>query len=356
MTFSKQLKTGLFTLSLGIFCLAPHAQAGFQWIPGEEAAPAKPTPVPSVQQQTLQNTGKNSEQTAVQTPTSIIPGAVQSAPSNTELNAPISVVPQKTVQSPDKSVIAASSATSAKSMKLTINPFPKNSDGFKPGAMQKTTSQNASVQTPHTPITAPATSKTFNVVNGFGADIPLALALRQIVPPAYAYSFGKNVNPGYRVSWEGGKPWNDIVNDMLVPLNLGAQITGKTVIIKPADAAQPKKTSLLQRQNITDPGAENTAVTAASTSAPSRQFKLQNWEAWSGDDLKTTLNAWSREAGAQVQWEAGQNYRINNTVNVNSTFDQAVKVLSQDGFRDDLRPSINIQNGGKVIIVRDQTA
>ena len=50
--------------------------------------------------------------------------------------------------------------------------------------------------------------------------MPMALALRQIVPPHYAFSFGEGVNPGYRVSWTGDKPWNQIVHDMIKPLDL----------------------------------------------------------------------------------------------------------------------------------------
>ncbi|MCB9975028.1 MAG: TcpQ domain-containing protein [Rhodospirillales bacterium] len=82
----------------------------------------------------------------------------------------------------------------------------------------------------------------FEVVEGFGSDMPLALALQQVVPPRYAYSFGKGVNPGHLVSWEGGKPWNQVLNDMISPLKLRTQIEGN--VIKILNAQTPAAVNL----------------------------------------------------------------------------------------------------------------
>ena len=76
---------------------------------------------------------------------------------------------------------------------------------------------------------APAPSQNYNVVEGFGNDIPLAMALRQVVPANYAFSFDDTVNPGAKVSWNGGKPWNLVVNDMVAPLGVNARISGNAV-------------------------------------------------------------------------------------------------------------------------------
>ena len=86
-----------------------------------------------------------------------------------------------------------------------------------------------------------ASSSDFAVVEGFGSDVPLALALRQVAPPSYAFSFGNGINPGYRVSWSGGRPWNEIVGDMVAPLGYGVRITKKTVLIyTPGQASAPQ--------------------------------------------------------------------------------------------------------------------
>lgn len=72
----------------------------------------------------------------------------------------------------------------------------------------------------------------FAVSEGFGTDIPLALALGQIVPSEFAYSFASNVNPGLKISWDGGKPWNEVLDSALSVHNLRAEIIGSVVMVR----------------------------------------------------------------------------------------------------------------------------
>lgn len=69
---------------------------------------------------------------------------------------------------------------------------------------------------------------------GFGTNIPLALAISQIVPPDYPYSFSENVNPGVRINWSGGKPWNVVLQEAIAPHGLTLVISGNGVMIVPA--------------------------------------------------------------------------------------------------------------------------
>lgn len=102
------------------------------------------------------------------------------------------------------------------------------------------------------------------VLEGFGSDMPLALALQQIVPADYATSFESGINVGQIVSWDGGKPWDQVVNDMLVPLQLQAVIVNKTVHVRSpggwrqgdASPAAADKNNL-RRANIKDPGEQS---------------------------------------------------------------------------------------------------
>ena len=66
---------------------------------------------------------------------------------------------------------------------------------------------------------------------GFANDVPLALALRQVVPASYAFSFDRGVNPGALVSWNGGKPWNEVLSEMVLPVGYGIRIMQKRVLI-----------------------------------------------------------------------------------------------------------------------------
>lgn len=83
---------------------------------------------------------------------------------------------------------------------------------------------------------------------GFGSDMPLALAMRQIVPAQYAFVFDPAVNQGAKVTWNGGKPWDIVLNDALKPLGYSVSVddnivhvgTGeKSAAAVPAPAAMP---------------------------------------------------------------------------------------------------------------------
>lgn len=76
----------------------------------------------------------------------------------------------------------------------------------------------------------------FSDAVGFGRDLPLALALSQVVPAEYSYAFAQNVNVGTMVSWQGGKPWNVVLDEMLAPNGMKADIQDGQVVIKNVNA------------------------------------------------------------------------------------------------------------------------
>ena len=127
-----------------------------------------------------------------------------------------------------------------KHKQLTINPFPlKDKENTSSKEIDEVFTANNldSAESKTEEITWVAPDE-FEVIEGFGSEIPLAMALGQIVPAQYAYSFGKGVNPGAKISWEGGKPWNDVLSDSLHILNLDFDIIEKRVHIK-TKASQP---------------------------------------------------------------------------------------------------------------------
>lgn len=78
----------------------------------------------------------------------------------------------------------------------------------------------------------PVSAGGYSEAVGFGRDLPLALALSQVVPAEYSYAFGKNVNVGASVSWQGGKPWPEVLNDMLAQNGMVAIIDNKQITIQ----------------------------------------------------------------------------------------------------------------------------
>ena len=66
---------------------------------------------------------------------------------------------------------------------------------------------------------------------GFGEQISLRFAARQIVPSDVALAIADNVDTTTNVSWQGGRPWNQVLLDVLKPLNLRLTITSNTALI-----------------------------------------------------------------------------------------------------------------------------
>ena len=84
------------------------------------------------------------------------------------------------------------------------------------------------------------TPESYEVIEGFGKDMPLALALRQIVPAKYAFSFGSGVNPGERISWQGGKPWNEVLSDATSSAGIKVVIKDKKVLLSVDESVNSK--------------------------------------------------------------------------------------------------------------------
>lgn len=75
--------------------------------------------------------------------------------------------------------------------------------------------------------------RAFPVVQGFGKDIPLAFAIRQIVPRGVLVIASSSVSTPYVfVSWRGGVPWNVALQAALKPAGLTAHITPVSVTIE----------------------------------------------------------------------------------------------------------------------------
>lgn len=92
------------------------------------------------------------------------------------------------------------------------------------------------LRTHHTPATATATGQVrAGIADGFGKDVPLKVALLQILPPTLTAQFSQGVDAEQIVDWSGGKPWQAVLRDVVQPLHLRATVSGSVVKI---DSAQ----------------------------------------------------------------------------------------------------------------------
>jgi hypothetical protein len=83
---------------------------------------------------------------------------------------------------------------------------------------------------PHPKLRPPAPDP---ALAGFGDQVPLRFAVRQIVPARFQVAFGETVDRDARVDWKGGKPWRPTLSDALRLLGLTASVVGTAVTIEP---------------------------------------------------------------------------------------------------------------------------
>ena len=83
-----------------------------------------------------------------------------------------------------------------------------------------------SADTPH-PAQPP-----FMLAQGFGDQVPLRFAVRQIVPRAVKVTYGPGADPDAAVDWKGGQGWNRVLFNAVRPLGLRLVMTHMAVEIR----------------------------------------------------------------------------------------------------------------------------
>lgn len=219
---------------------------------------------------------------------------------------------------------------------------------------------------------------------GFGRDLPLALAVSQIVPPDFAFSFDTSVNPGDNVSWEGGKPWDQVLNETLSPVGASARIDAAkkeiTIVtgsaghnsIVPASysapqAPRPPAPSLAAPAMVSPMPAVITQDVAPLQAIPPMTARpsaiatvldpkaVNLWQAERGSTLRRILEDWSMRAGVELFWSSDFDFPVSSAVRINGTFEEAVQTLL-NGLRDAQPRPIgrlhpNLPDGPSVLIV-----
>lgn len=227
-----------FLCAMGLL-LPSTAQAGFDWTP-----PPVPAAAPSVAPAPQVDGPLTPEPDAPPVPV----GAVESAPVqrhpvplevNNSKDAPAPMVAPTAEKVAEKATPAPAAAeplpTPEPTPTATATPEPAPAPAPTPVAAAK-------------PVVAPTSAYVGEpVVEGFGKDIPLVIALRDIVPAKYAYAFSPKDIAGTKISWRGGKPWQDVLKAALDTVDFGMQVTDTQVLIYAkqykSDAAPTSPTS-----------------------------------------------------------------------------------------------------------------
>lgn len=85
---------------------------------------------------------------------------------------------------------------------------------------------------PNQPINLPP-PPSFSVPNarGFGHEVPLSFAVRQIVPAKLRVSYANRLDTDALVNWQGGEPWNVVLVNAVKPLGYQVWVSSTTVHI-----------------------------------------------------------------------------------------------------------------------------
>ncbi len=70
------------------------------------------------------------------------------------------------------------------------------------------------------------------VASGFGNNVPLGFACKQIVPPAVKVTYGPGASANALVTWKGGTAWNRVLLAAVKPLGLKLVMTHMAVEIR----------------------------------------------------------------------------------------------------------------------------
>lgn len=271
---------------------------------------------------------------------------------------------------------------------------------------------SATPAAPAGPQAAPASADIYGDAIGFGRELPLALAVSQIIPPDFAFAFERGVNPGDTVSWEGGKPWNQVLQETLADAGAQAHIDPAKKEIKivmaarsgympaaytqapdPVLVASPAVSPLPVQaprapsapamapmispapatisapvmppaqppvQNVAAPAAVPPAMGMAPASAPVMSATLDpkavnSWEAARGSTLRKILEDWSMRAGVELFWSSDFDFPVESAVRIRGTFEEAVQTLLS-GLRDAQPRPIgrlhpNLPDGPPVLVI-----
>ena len=95
-------------------------------------------------------------------------------------------------------------------------------------AVSLVTGENVATQAA-APVPAASTAK---MVDGFGKQVPLVIAMRQILPSDYGFAHRDGVDLGQLIDWQGGRPWPQVLSEALAPVGVKVTISGDTVLLE----------------------------------------------------------------------------------------------------------------------------
>ena len=290
-------KSCVSILALGVVVSAMPAYAGFEWVPSGAGATNPPT----------------------------VSGAYVSAPSV------VSMTPSVATSMPE---VVSPVVVSGVSRPSSI------------GAVPVAGRDRVDLATATIGVGAPITD---DVVQGFAAQIPLVLALRQVLPAGYGFSLDQGVDMDALVSYKGGKSWRETLGAMLGSVGLVSHEQGMSVAISNASsvglsagsahsavAAKSASDALpvvlqptMSDVNVPVVDARGSLVVPSplGVAPPGVDGGDSGWAVMRGDTVRKALTEWCLRAGVELQWLAEYDYPVEASAHFSGGFEDALRGL-----------------------------
>jgi len=243
----------------------------------------------------------------------------------------------------------------------------------------------ASTTATATAAAMPAPAMAGKPVLGFADNVPLAVALRQLLPPGYDFSIDSGVDMGTLVSFQGGQPWRQTLAGMLRPAGLAMREQGHTVFISypaagtmPAAAPAPMPQAPMPSMpampaarrmtpsyhfgamngmaNEATPGAMAMPGAAPYNAASNAAEPVMAWRAARGATLHKVLADWCQRADVELDWLAEYDYPLQASVSIDGSFEDAVRNILSGFEQAHPQPIAELHNdtgaGQKVLVVQ----
>lgn len=248
---------------------------------------------------------------------------------------------------------------------------------------------------------------------GFGSDIPLESAARQIVPQGTAVNYADGVDRSAAVSWNAASDWKAALSSAVSKKGYKAEFADNSVTISKAEKPSRPYSSAPSREKVQKASSSRPravardpkprvarevvevqqepaqggggfvirpyrkavpATEAVQPVRPVQEKRLEGKDIVSGKDwkqvgdargtyiveegyrLRQTINSWADAAGWKVVWESEHDYVIEAHAEFAGDFVEASSQLFS--AMKDARPAITVvyHKGNKVVVVSNQSA
>lgn len=140
-----------------------------------------------------------------------------------------------------------------------------------------------------------------------GKNVPIALAITELIPSGHRFVIEGGVDPMMRISWEAGPVWFEVLSNAISAHGLYARLKDQVIIV-----------------TQTPPSAgEQVPMRKSASSMPAERV----WEASQGESLEAIIYEWAQAAGVRTVVDLDTNYKLEQDFFYDGRFEDAVSLL-----------------------------